>query len=63
MLKTWQTNQKRVHEQLRQHEFEKKAGKQKLRAIWRCAVCGRADKPWVACWVSPYIVRYEAVAE
>ena len=30
--------------------------------IWRCAVCGRADKPWIVCWVAPYIVGYTEVA-
>ena len=29
--------------------------------IWRCAVCGAADKPWIACYVAPFIVRYEKV--
>ena len=29
--------------------------------IWRCGVCGRADKPWIACYVAPFIVRYEKV--
>ena len=31
--------------------------------IWRCAVCGRADLPYVACWVAPYVVRYDPVLE
>ena len=32
------------------------------RPIWRCAVCGRANKPWIACYVAPYIVGYEQIA-
>ena len=32
-----------------------------MQAIWRCGVCGRDDKPWIACWVAPYIVRYEQI--
>lgn len=31
------------------------------RPIWRCGVCGRADKPWIACYVAPFIVGYEHV--
>jgi hypothetical protein len=31
------------------------------RPIWRCGVCGRADKPWIVCSVAPFIVRYEKV--
>ncbi len=31
------------------------------RPIWRCGVCGAADKPWIACYVAPFIVRYEKV--
>jgi len=33
----------------------------KLEAIWRCQVCGRADMPWIACYVAPYIVGYRKV--
>ena len=38
-----------------------KAQREKRKAqvpIWRCAVCGRADLPYIVCHVSPYIVRY-----
>ena len=31
------------------------------RPIWRCAVCGRANKPYIACYVAPFIVGYEQV--
>ena len=34
-------------------------GKKVLVPIWRCAVCGQADQPYIACYVSPFIVRYE----
>jgi hypothetical protein len=33
----------------------------KRQAIWRCGACGRADKPYIACFVAPYIVRYDEV--
>jgi hypothetical protein len=31
------------------------------RPIWRCAVCGQANKPWIVCYVAPYIADYEQV--
>lgn len=44
--------------------IEKEKQKSKIvgtRPIWRCAVCGRADKPWIECYVAPFIVGYENV--
>jgi len=29
--------------------------------IWRCGVCGRANKPWIVCYVAPYIAYYEPI--
>lgn len=58
-LLDWQSKQKDLDEML-----QKQAHKQKtlgVRPIWRCGVCGRADKPWIACYVAPFIVRYEKV--
>jgi len=44
-------------------EKEKEKAKAENRAalvpIWRCAVCGRADISYIACYVAPFIVRYE----
>jgi SpoVK/Ycf46/Vps4 family AAA+-type ATPase len=60
-LKGWQVSQRKMLEKLEQQETDAASGKQKLQAIWRCAVCGRDDKPFVVCWVSPYIVRYTPV--
>jgi hypothetical protein len=37
----------------------KKTKKKGRVPIWRCAVCGAADKPYIACYVAPYVVRYE----
>jgi hypothetical protein len=63
LLESWQTAQEDVEEKLRaQQEEVQKAKLQRRKAlvpIWRCAVCGRADMPFIACYVSPYIVRYE----
>ena len=63
LLESWQTAQEDVEEKLREQEKEvKKAKLERRRAlvpIWRCAVCGRADLPYIACYVSPYIVRYQ----
>jgi hypothetical protein len=43
-------------------EKERRAAEEvTMQAIWRCGVCGRADKPYIACWVAPYIVRYGRV--
>jgi SpoVK/Ycf46/Vps4 family AAA+-type ATPase len=60
-LVMWQNAQKKLWEEIeKEKELEKSAGRT-MQAIWRCAVCGRADKPWIACFVAPYIVRYEPV--
>jgi rubrerythrin len=56
-LLSWQEAHKDVQKEL---EKVKMAG-QVQQPIWRCRVCGRADKPWIACWVAPYIVGYQAV--
>jgi len=29
--------------------------------IWRCGVCGRDNKPWIVCYVAPYIAYYEPI--
>jgi SpoVK/Ycf46/Vps4 family AAA+-type ATPase len=42
-----------------QKKLAKKGKKLALVPIWRCAVCGAADMPYIACYVSPYIVRYD----
>jgi rubrerythrin len=63
MVKDWQGMQKEVEDLLEAAEKEQQQAKLMKRKsmipIWRCAVCGRDDKPYIACWVSPYIVRYE----
>lgn len=50
---------------MRAQEKEVEAAKAERRKamvpIWRCGVCGRADKPYIACYVAPFIVRYEEI--
>ena len=56
----WSTLQENLEAMI---EKEKKKTKTLgARPIWRCGVCGRADKPWIACHVAPFIVRYEKVS-
>ncbi len=33
----------------------KKVRRKARLAIWRCAVCGRANMPYIACYVAPFI--------
>jgi hypothetical protein len=65
LLREWQESHATVREKLVEQEEEKaKAKLQNRKAlvpIWRCGVCGRADKPYIACYVRPFIVRYEEV--
>ena len=62
-LHEWQTQQKLSLEELEKQEEEVElAKKQKRKArvpIWRCGVCGRADKPYIACFVAPFVLRYD----
>jgi hypothetical protein len=53
----WQSAQEELQEKLK--ELKKQVVG--ARPLWRCAVCGRADKPWIACYVAPYICGYEQV--
>lgn len=63
MLIKWQGDQAEVRKLLEeQKEKERMAKAQKRKAmvpIWRCGVCGRADMPYIACYVAPFIVRYD----
>eukprot|EP01050_Picozoa_sp_SAG11_P003357 SAG11_NODE_188_length_13029_cov_3.652514_5_plen_2762_part_00 len=52
-LLAWQDAQKDLHAMVQQQRS------QGARPIWRCAVCGRANKPWITCFVAPYIVGFE----
>ena len=65
LVQTWQQNQEDIRDKLNEQAKEvAKAKLEKRKAmvpIWRCAVCGRADLPYIACFVSPYIVRYQEV--
>ena len=58
-LLEWQSLQENLDAMIeKQKQKSKTLGAQ---PIWRCGVCGAADKPWIACYVAPYIVRYEKV--
>lgn len=63
MLREWQGKQRNMLATLEDAEREleemKKTKKRGLVPIWRCGVCGRADQPYIACYVQPYVVRYE----
>jgi SpoVK/Ycf46/Vps4 family AAA+-type ATPase len=63
MLAEWSSDQETVRDLLRQQKEEEAQAKAQGRAvavpIWRCGVCGRADLPYIACYVQPFIVRYE----
>lgn len=65
MLVDWQAFQRNVWEREEEQEREMQAAKRQRRnalvPIWRCAVCGRADKTFIACYVAPYIVDYMRV--
>jgi len=64
-LLEWQKIQLDVREKMEEQEKEvelaKAQNRKALVPIWRCGVCGRADKPYIACFVQPFIVRYEEV--
>ena len=58
-LTKWQNLQEDLEEMI-----EKEKQKSKIvgtRPIWRCAVCGQADKPWIVCYTAHFIVGYENV--
>jgi hypothetical protein len=61
----WQSLQLNVQDQMKEQEKEIELAKAERRKalvpIWRCGVCGRADKPYIACFVAPFILRYEEV--
>jgi len=65
LLRDWQQKQEGVEEKEVEMEKEKAKAKQEKRKallpIWRCAVCGRANMPYIACYVSPYICEYREV--
>ena len=58
-LLDWQSKQKDLEEMVQEQKTKSKT--MRARPIWRCGVCGRADKPWIACYVAPFIVRYEKI--
>uniref|UniRef100_A0A7S0VPX4 AAA+ ATPase domain-containing protein n=1 Tax=Hemiselmis tepida TaxID=464990 RepID=A0A7S0VPX4_9CRYP len=58
-LRDWQRDMGAMLNTMDEEARKVKEGLHKLRAIWRCGVCGAADKPYIVCWVAPFIVRYE----
>jgi hypothetical protein len=60
-LNKWKDAVKSLGELRAKVEAEVKS--KKRQAIWRCAVCGRANLPFIVCYVAPYIVGYQAVAD
>lgn len=58
-LTEWQWLQDNLEEMIQKEMIKTKT--LGARPIWRCGVCGRADKPWIACYVAPFIVRYEKI--
>ena len=50
-----------MKEQEKEIKLAKADRRKALVPIWRCSVCGRADKPYIACYVAPFILRYEEV--
>ena len=65
LLIEWKTLQEGVQKKMKEQQLElllAKEQKRKARVpIWRCAVCGRSDKPYITCHVAPYIVRYDEI--
>ena len=65
MLAEWKTLQEGIRKEVTEQKLElllAKEQKRKARVpIWRCAVCGRSDKPYITCYVAPYILRYDEV--
>ena len=65
-LLAWQSAHKDLQKVLDKQEKIKARAKQSKSSeaklvkepIWRCGVCGRADKPWIVCSVAPYIAFY-----
>ena len=65
MLAEWKTLQEGIRKEVTEQKLElllAKEQKRKARVpIWRCAVCGRSDQPYITCYVAPYILRYDEV--
>ena len=60
-LASWRKAQLDVRREMEREKERQLTKGASMKAIWRCGVCGRADKPFIVCWVAPYIVRYEKV--
>eukprot|EP00873_Tetraselmis_striata_P010686 jgi/Tetstr1/430950/TSEL_020706.t1 len=54
-LLQWQGAQKELHAEVEKQREMAATGTATQEPIWRCAVCGRDDQPWIVCWTAPYI--------
>ena len=63
LLEMWAGDQsvvrEKIREQLEEEQTARAEDREAIVPIWRCGVCGRADQPFIACYVQPFIVRYE----
>jgi hypothetical protein len=59
----WQDAHKHLEDELEREQQMLKGKKATMEPIWRCAVCGRADEPYIACYVAPYIVYYWPISK
>ncbi len=60
-VRAWQRAQAQAQARRRAEEEAARPAEQRLRAIWSCAVCGRARLPYIVCHVAPCIVGYERI--
>jgi Holliday junction resolvasome RuvABC ATP-dependent DNA helicase subunit len=60
LLLDWQSRQADVKDQIYQQKT--KLAKKGRVAIWRCAICGQSDLPYIVCYVAPFISGFQEVA-
>ena len=64
LFRMWQQKQRKLNslrekQKQKEKQLAKDGKKEGMVPLWRCGVCGRADQPFIACYVQPFIVRYE----
>ena len=60
-LLEWQSGQENLDAMIEKQKQKSKTLGALSQFGGRCSVCGVSDKPWIACYAAPYIVRYEKV--
>ena len=50
-----------AHKELQEELEKQKQGSRTQQPIWRCAVCGAANMPYIACYVAPYVAYYQPI--